>query len=266
MSLQMIPAFAESALAGPTPTSRELESAGQVQRRLMKTGCSSMATLEYEGRCLPAGSVGGDYFDFLTPSPGRLGLAVGDVSGKGLSAALMMASLHASLRTLYAAGPADMGEALLAVNDVFGRATSSHHYASLFLGEYDDAEGVLRYINCGHVAPLLVRANGSIIRLESTSTVLGIFEDWSPSSCHVTLSPGDTLIAFSDGISEAAGDGPEEFGDRRLAQAALAHRHLPVPALVDALLAACCRFSGFKQVDDMTLVVARVNGSTKEFA
>jgi serine phosphatase RsbU (regulator of sigma subunit) len=200
--------------------------------------------------------VGGDYFDFLEAPGGRLGLVLGDVSGKGFAAALLMASLQASLRTL-SAGSDPLGTRLVAVNRLLLEASEPSRYATLFVGEYDDASRRLQYVNCGHNPPLVVRASGALERLQPTAMVVGLVEEWSCTLEEVALDPGDVLVVYSDGISEALDEREREFGDARLAEAVAACRERSVPEILDAVYAAVRRFSSGEQADDQTLVIAR---------
>lgn len=266
MTLQFMSKRSSTEPAPASPLQFQLETARQVQSRMLRPSSPAMTTLEYDGRCYPAADIGGDYYDFLSPRPGYLGLAVGDVSGKGIAAALMLASLQSSLRTLYAAGLGDMESALVAANELFRRGTASRHYASLFLAEFDDASRRLRYVNCGHVAPLVLRRDGQVVRLEPTTTVLGLFADWTPVVAAIDLDPGDTLVAVSDGISEAANAMDVEFGRRLFVDVARRHRSLPVAVLLKKLLTACREFAAREPEDDMTLVVARATSHPAEAA
>src|SRR6266850_6358415 len=157
---------------------QELEIAKQVQSRLFPQRLPAMQTLEYAGACIQAHQVGGDYHDFLDLGRGRFGLVIGDVSGKGIAAALLMANLQANLRS-QCAGALDEPERLLrSVNQLFYENTSESAYATLFFAEYDDKLRRLRYANCGHLAALLFRRDGTIEKLDSTCTVLGLFKEW----------------------------------------------------------------------------------------
>ena len=157
---------------------QELEIARQVQARLFPQIQPELKTVEYAGICLQARQVGGDYFDFLNLGPQRLGLIIGDVSGKGIAAALLMANLQASLRSQSSLA-FDQPQALLrSVNRLFYDNTGDSAYASLFFAEYDEATRRLRYANCGHLSGLLLRSDGNVDRLESTSTLLGLFREW----------------------------------------------------------------------------------------
>ncbi len=235
----------------------EMEFARQVQARLFPQKMPQLETLEYAGGCFQARVVGGDYYDFLDLGASRLGLVLADVAGKGISAALLMAGLQANLRSHYAAGLDDLPRCLEAVNRLFFESSPSNHYATLFFALYEDASRRLRYANCGHPPPLVLRPDGSVERLESTATVLGLFEKWQPSVRDVQLAPGDTLFVFSDGVTEARSDEGEEFGEARLLEALRAVLHMPVQEMLRAVVETVRKFSGSEQDDDVTVVIAR---------
>jgi phosphoserine phosphatase RsbU/P len=235
----------------------ELEIAKQVQARLFPQIQPQLKTLEYAGICLQARQVGGDYFDFLSLGPQRLGMIIGDVSGKGIAAALLMANLQASLRSQSALA-FDQPEALLrSVNRLFYDNTADAAYASLFFAEYDDTTRRLRYANCGHLSGLLLRADGNLEQLESTSTLLGLFREWDCSMCEEELSTGDVLVLYTDGITEASNNEGEEFGDRCLIAALRQHRELSCQALLSTIVDEVQRFSSEEQHDDITAIVAK---------
>lgn len=236
--------------------SYEMEIAQQVQSRLFPQVMPRLRTLEYAGGCRQARAVGGDYFDFLDLAPGRVALVLADVAGKGISAALLMATLQASLRSQHAA-MGDPARVLCAVNRVFYPSAAPNRFATVFYGEYDDATRRLRYVNCGHNAPALLRSDGRVERLHATATVLGLFEEFACAVAEVAVEPGDVLLVFSDGASEAWSDKGEEYGEERLIQAALSHRGRPVPEMIEAITRDVQVFSGAEQEDDLTLVVAR---------
>jgi serine phosphatase RsbU (regulator of sigma subunit) len=252
---------ATGGLAGPSAD--EMQVAREVQFRLLRSSAPCLETLECGACALPARGVGGDYFDFLRPGPGRLGLALGDISGKGVSAALMMASLQASLRSHYAAAGDDLPKLLQCVNRLHFECTAPQHYASLFLGNYDDVSQRLRYANCGHNPALLVHADSSVDRLVATSTVLGMFETWTCSTAEVALAPGDTLLLFTDGATEATNLAGEAFGEARLLASLLRHGHLSLPSLIQVMLREIRWFAGGRQGDDITLVIARCRPRSK---
>ena len=239
----------------------EMELARRVQAQLLPREGRRLERLECEGRCVQARAVGGDYFDFIEGGDGRLGLVLADVSGKGFAAALLMASLQASLRTLWPRGE-DLRERLRVVNRLLVESSEPSRYATLFLAEYEDASGRLRFVNCGHNPPLLLRADGPVERLEPTAMVIGLVEPWSCEVGEVVLRPGDVLAAYSDGISEATDEGDREFGDERLLEIVAAFRAGPLPALLDAVFDAVRRFGGDEQADDQTLLVARARPKT----
>jgi len=201
--------------------------------------------------------VGGDYYDFLRISPRRLAIAVGDISGKGVPAALMTASLQASLRSHYELGPGDLVGRLESMNRLFYECTASGHFATLFLGEYDDRTRHLRYANCGHVPPLLLRDDGRLEWLASTAGVLGIQGEWTCATADVALAPGDTLVVYTDGVTEAMSAGREQFGEQRLADLLAAARGLPLDDLLAAVVNEVRSFGGGDIADDLTLVAAR---------
>ena len=236
---------------------QELEIARQVQARLFPQIQPQLKTVEYAGTCLQARQVGGDYFDFLNLGPQRLGLIIGDVSGKGIAAALLMANLQASLRSQSALA-FDQPEALLrSVNRLFYDNTGDSAYASLLFADYDDATRRLRYANCGHLSGLLLRKDGNVEQLESTSTLLGLFREWDCSMREQELSPGDVLALYTDGITEASNERGEEFGERCLIEALRQHRELSCQALLTVIVDEVRRFSSQVQHDDITAIIAK---------
>src|SRR5437899_6854829 len=155
-----------------------MQLARQVQARQSPQTSPPMQTLEYEGICIQAREVGGDYYDFLNLGRERLGLVVGDISGKGIAAALLMANLQANLRSQCAMALDQPQLLLRSVNQLFYENTTDTAYATLFFAEYDDGLRRLRYANCGHLSALLLRGDDSVEQLDSTSTVLGLFKEW----------------------------------------------------------------------------------------
>ena len=238
-------------------TRRDLVIARRVQSRLLPEAPPSLQTLECAGKCTQAGAVGGDAYDFLDLGRGRVGFMLADASGKGIAAALLMANLQASLRSQAALAADDLTAFLCAANERFLAATSPEHYATLFFGVYDDDTRRLRYANCGHNPPLLLRAGGGWERFAATAPVLGLVEGWTGAAAEVELRAGDTLLVFTDGLTEAAGPGDEEFGETRLLEALRACRDRPLAAIPDALLEAVEAFAGPVHEDDRTVVVAR---------
>jgi phosphoserine phosphatase RsbU/P len=143
------------------------------------------------------------------------------------------------------------------VDRLLYRSSEGNRYATLFVGVYDDAQRRLRYVNCGHLPPFVLRANGEAERLWPTAPVLGLLEHWDCVVAETTLGPGDILAIFSDGMCEAFSDDGEEFGEERLCSLMAANRDLPLGELVDVTIAAVRTFSGAEQEDDQTIVVAR---------
>ncbi len=242
-------------------TAQELEIAKQVQARLFPQRLPPMETLEYAGACIQARQVGGDYHDFLDLGRGRFGLVIADISGKGIAAALLMANLQANLRSQCAVAWDEPGHLLRSVNQLFYENTSESAYATLFFAEYDDRIQRLRYANCGHLAGLLLRRGGAIERLDSTCTVVGLFQEWDCSITDCRLFSGDTLVLYTDGITESFNDAGEEFGEQRLIEALERHRELPPPAVIASVVDEVQRFGSQEQHDDITLIVARCRGA-----
>ncbi len=235
----------------------ELEIAMQVQARLFPQRLPSMRTLEYAGACVQTRRVGGDYYDFLDLGQDRLGLVIGDIAGKGMPAALMMANLQANLRSQCATAVDQPERFLQTVNRLFYESTTDNAYATFFYSEFDDRAGRLRYANCGHLPALVLRDAGEVERLEPTATVLGLFSTWECRTAELRLSAGDLLAIYTDGITEAFDATDEEFGETRLVQALHTHRDLPTRDLVEAIYDDVRRFSPQEQRDDMTLIVAK---------
>jgi serine phosphatase RsbU (regulator of sigma subunit)/catechol 2,3-dioxygenase-like lactoylglutathione lyase family enzyme len=240
---------------------QEIEIAKQVQARLFPQTLPPLKTLEYAGTCIQARKVGGDYYDFLDLGQGRLGLVIGDISGKGIAAALLMANLQASLRSQCAIALEQPQRFLRSVNQLFCENTPDGSFATLFFAEYDDNAGRLRYSNCGHLSALLLRSNDSLERLESTTTVLGVFKEWDCTIEECRLLPGDTLALYTDGITESYDAAQEEFGEHRLIEALRRNRELSPPCLLEAIVAEVRRFSLREQHDDITLIIAKHRGN-----
>ena len=194
-------------------TAQELEIARQVQARLFPQTLPPIKTLEYSGTCIQARHVGGDYYDFLDLGQERFGLVIGDISGKGIAAALLMANLQANLRSQCVIALDQTQRLLRSVNRLFYENTTDSAYATLFFAEYDDKMRRLRYVNCGHLPALLLRSDNTVEKLHSTSTVLGLFGEWDCSIAECQLFSGDTLVLYTDGITESFSDTEEDFGE-----------------------------------------------------
>ena len=235
----------------------ELDIAKQVQARLFPQNLPPMRTLEYAGVCMQARQVGGDYYDFLNLGESRLGLVIGDISGKGIAAALLMANLQANLRSQCAVALNQPERLLRTVNQVFRDNTTESAYATLFFGEYDDESRRLQYVNCGHLPALLLRADDSVERLESTATVVGLFEDWDCSIGKRQLFPGDVLAVYTDGVTESFADNGEDFGEHRLIDVLRRNRRSSPENLIASVLDAVQKFSPREQHDDITVTIAK---------
>lgn len=239
---------------------QELEIAKQVQARLFPQRLPPVPGLDYAGLCIQARSVGGDYYDFLDLGNGRVALVVGDIAGKGIAAALLMANLQANLRSQCVHAAEHPDRVLSFVNRLLYENTDAHAYATLFFAEFDHRDGSLRYANCGHLPALLLRANGNIERLEPTSTVMGMFPDWQCVLAGAQIHPGDVLALYTDGLTESPNARGEEFGEERLIAALTHHCRLPVQDFVHAVIGELRRFSTCDQYDDITLILARREG------
>ena len=236
---------------------QELEIAKQVQARLFPQTLPALPSLDYAGVCIQARQVGGDYYDFLDFGAQRLGLVIGDIAGKGIAAALLMANLQANLRSQCAIALDQPQRLLRSVNRLFYENTTESAYATLFFAEYDDAARRLRYANCGHLCALLLRNDDQVERLHSTSTVLGLFKEWDCSIGERSLLSGDTLALYTDGITEAFNESEEEYGEHRLLEALRRNRKLCSQDLLGSVVADVRKFSPREQHDDITLIVAK---------
>jgi len=236
---------------------QELEIAKQVQARLFPQTLPALRTLDYAGICIQARSVGGDYYDFLNLGPQQLGLVLGDISGKGIAAALLMAHLQANLRSQSAIARDQPRRFLRSVNQLFYENSTDSAYATLFFAEYDDKTRRLRYANCGHLSALVLRGDDSLERLDSTGTVLGLFSEWDCSISELEIFSGDTLALYTDGITESFNNAGDEYGEQRLIEVLRRNRDLSSEALLASIVEDVQHFSPHEQHDDITLIVAK---------
>lgn len=241
---------------------REIEIAREVQERLFPQRLPEIAGLRYFGHCRTALGVGGDYYDFLALPEGKLGVALGDVSGKGIAAALTMASLQASIRAEAMRAGDDLAGLIARVNNMVYDASSEDRYATLFYAQFDPASRQLTYVNAGHCAPILLRhgaTSDTIERLDKAGgTVVGLVPDAPYDQAQVTLCPGDLLVIYTDGFSEAMSPQLEEWGEERLLEAVRSCDSLsPKDAVTKIMQAADAFANGAPQSDDMTLVILR---------
>ncbi|MGC2401519.1 MAG: SpoIIE family protein phosphatase [Acidobacteriaceae bacterium] len=263
----------------------ELSIAYEVQELLFPGQVTDLPTLEVHGVCVPARTVSGDYYDFIPLGSDRLVLAVGDISGKGISAALLMATVHAFVRA-YSVEPemalipaalgygsaedlrlfdrGENGEGLLSpaqlmttLNYQLYRSTPAAKYATLFLGCYDARSRVLTYCNAGHLPPLILRASGEIVPLTVNGTVVGLFNGVAYDESTLVMQPGDIFIAYSDGVTEPENEFGE-FGEDRLTELIREHQHKPLPRIAEIVSGAVADWIGdTEQPDDITIVLAR---------
>jgi serine phosphatase RsbU (regulator of sigma subunit)/predicted enzyme related to lactoylglutathione lyase len=240
---------------------QEMEIAKQVQVRLFPQIAPAAGTLDYSGICIQARQVGGDYYDFLALGPERVGLVIGDIAGKGIAGALLMANLQANLRGQCANALHEPLALLPSVNQLFYQNTGDSAYATLFFAEYCALRQRLRYVNCGHPPALLLRGNGTVERLDSTCTVLGLFKKWDCVIEEVSFLPGDLLVLYTDGVLEASDETGEEFGEERLIEHLRRHRELCSRDLLTALVEEVRRFAPNEQQDDITLIAAKAGNS-----
>jgi len=262
----------------------ELAIAQEVQAQLFPRQVSELESLEVHGFCRPARTVSGDYYDFLTATSHKLILAVGDISGKGISAALLMATIHSAVRAysiesapqlrepiavgavsakgrMLAAWPEGFdvspGALLGLLNHQLYESTPPEKYATLFLGIYDGRSHRLTYSNGGHLPPILVSQDGTVRRLEAGGTVVGLFDNMTYDEGSVQMHPGEIFVAYSDGVTEPENEFGE-FGEERLIDIVSENRHLPLIQVSQAVTSAVDDWIGDKeQPDDITLVLAR---------
>jgi phosphoserine phosphatase RsbU/P len=237
-----------------TKASRDLDLARQVQLQLLPQRLPPIRTLDYDGFCRQAGAVGGDYYDFLELSPGRLGLVLADISGKGISAALLMANLQAALRSLVWQADRNLGLLVRTLNLQFCESSTPERFATIFIGVFEEETRRLRYANCGHNPPLVLRRSGETEKLGSTAMVIGLMRDLPVEVRDVELKAGDRLAIYSDGVTEAPGPDGAELGEDRFADLLRAYPD----EKSEQITARIATFGGPQQSDDMTLVLARV--------
>jgi sigma-B regulation protein RsbU (phosphoserine phosphatase) len=252
----------------------QLRIAKEVQSHLFPKVLPGLSGLEYAGECRPAGQVGGDYYDFLKLSENELCVAVGDISGKGISAALLMASLQALVRSHAPYYRESLAKMFVELNRLLFSLTDDSKFASFFCGIWDSTQSTLTYVNAGHNPPLFLSESYSppvgVVRstrvedtylLRPNGLVLGLFEQASYVEGRIHFSPGDALVIYTDGVTEAANSKGDEFGENRLEKLASENRHLPANALKDLLVQETIGFSKPGEMhDDSTVVVLRHTG------
>lgn len=234
-----------------------LNRARVVQSGLLPQEKPPLKTLDYAGHCIQAYMVGGDYYDFLDLGPGEVGFVLADVSGKGIPAALLMASLQGFLHSQCGSGSNDLPQLLASLNIHLYKHTAKQRYVTLFFGRYSDATRTLHYVNCGHNPPVVLRKGGAVERLNATGTVLGLFLDWKCSLATVQLEIGDVLSMYTDGITETTGSNRDEFGEERFLETLRKNRDREAAQILQYVEEAVEQFRLGEQEDDLTLVIAR---------
>jgi sigma-B regulation protein RsbU (phosphoserine phosphatase) len=235
--------------------------ASDVQQRFMQSLGRTGDSVDYSARCRQVRALGGDCYDFMPLADDRLALVVGDASGKGVAAALMIASVQSSLRTAALFTGNDLPTLLKIVNLQAYASSLADRFATVFYGVFDGATRTLRYVNAGHTPPIVLRRNGSIDTLETGGAPIGMFPDSSYEEGAVQLDPGDVVITYTDGVIEAANQSGDEWGVQRLLKAITAWARLGTENaehLVRSIFNSMDDFTRGCQTDDATLAVLRV--------
>lgn len=237
---------------------QELKLAQSIQRNLLPSGDPEVSGLDIAGVSLPARETGGDYYDFLELPSGKLGLVIADVSGKGVPAALLMANIQATLRgELWHAER--LSECMSRTSDLLYHSTAPDKYATLFCGLIDTSDRVLLYSNGGHNFPLLRKTSGELRELSRGGVPIGLMEDAAYEEDGVALEPGEVLVLYSDGVTEAENAAGEQFDEERLKQALSELAGQGSRAILDGIVARVAEFRGeAEQTDDITIVVVSV--------
>ncbi len=236
---------------------KELQQAAEIQRGLLPTAAPNVSGFDIAGQNYPCRTVGGDYYDFLTFPDGRVGMIVADVAGKGMPASLLMSSLQARVQVLFEEAD-DLAAKVAKLNRIVKSNCPGNRFITFFICVLDPSTGEVRYCNAGHNPPLLVRASGEVESLPAGGLILGIlpFASYDEGGCR--LDPGDTVVLYSDGVTEAASSAGEEFGETKLAEVVRNNAALTAPALLQTVLTEVNTFtSGAPAADDITLVIAR---------
>ena len=245
---------------------RELQLAMEIQQRFQPTAPPQVAGYELQGISFPCYEIGGDYYDFIPREDGRLVIALGDVSGKGTAAALLMSSLHAAIHAQ--TGSHDtLVETISAVNRYLADNIPSNRFVTLFYAELDPDSGAFSFLNAGHNPPLIVHAAGTVEQLASGGLPLGIKADAEYREGRTTLQPGDVLVIYSDGVTEAASPSGEEFGPTRLYEVVSRNVEASAAGIRDRIESALTKFSqGTQAADDITLVIVKRQAETRQLS
>ena len=242
----------------------ELKLAMEIQQRFQPTAPPIVSGYEFQGISFPCYEIGGDYYDFIQRDDGRLVIALGDVSGKGTAAALLMSSLHASIHAQTGSHDS-LVETISAVNRYLADNIPSNRFVTLFYAELDPGSGALSFLNAGHNPPLIVHAAGTVEQLASGGLPLGIKADADYREGRTTLQPGDVLVIYSDGVTEAASPNGEEFGPTRLYEVVSRNVDASAAGIRDRIESALTKFSqGTQAADDITLVIVKRQAETRQ--
>ncbi|RPJ48151.1 MAG: FHA domain-containing protein [Candidatus Latescibacterota bacterium] len=248
---------AEEELERRRQMEKELRQAAEIQRQLLPEETLLAGGFSVAGRNEPCLGVGGDYFDFLETSDGGIVLALGDVSGKGMSAALLMSTLHANVRAFLDAG-LELDDVAARLNRFIHQRTKGGRFATLFLAKIDRDSGRVRYVNAGHNFPLLLGPDGRLERLDVGGVMVGAFPDARHEVAETTMEPGSVLLVYSDGVCDATGPGETEFGDERVEALLRQRASDPPDAIVDGLMRAVREYAEDEHLgDDVTVVAVR---------
>jgi phosphoserine phosphatase RsbU/P len=231
--------------------------ASEMQRQLMHSG-SEIESLSYSASCRQLRELGGDFYDCVPLAEHRFAFAIGDACGKGLPAALLISNVQSSLRTAMLFSANDVAKALSAVNLQVYASSFAGRFATLFYGVFDASTRSLRYVNAGHNPPILIRRNRSVAYLEAGGAPVGIFSDWTYEEGRIQLEPGDLVVAYTDGVTEAVNPAGEYWGIEGLAKATTEHMAESPDEIVSAIVSSMDGFSQGRQDDDATVAVLRV--------
>jgi sigma-B regulation protein RsbU (phosphoserine phosphatase) len=235
----------------------ELQLASEIQQRFQPSAPPKVDGFDLQGISFPCYEVGGDYYDFINLSDGRMLIALGDVSGKGTAAALLMSSLHAAVHA-QAETNLSLVQKINAVNKYLAENTPANRFVTLFAAELNPNDGAINFVNAGHNPPIIVHAGGTVEQLGSGGLPLGIMAGFSYTEGKTQLHPGDVLVLYSDGVSEAQNPAGDEFGIERLSD--VIHKHLEKPAnrLRDRIEDALSKFADNTPAgDDITFVIVK---------
>jgi phosphoserine phosphatase RsbU/P len=240
---------------------RDVQLAVEVQKRLFPDKAPENGVISLAGISIPARSVGGDYYDFLDLGNQTTGIALADVAGKGVAAALVMSVVQASLRVLASQPNIGLAELAAKMNQYLHRSTGTNSYATFFYARFDGDTRTLRYVNAGHNPPYLLRyaAGTGVEELPAGGTVIGLFPQMTYEEASLELNSGDVLIAFTDGVPEALNPAEEEFGEERIREMLMRFGHLPVNDLAGRLAGSLKAWiADAAQYDDLTFVLMKV--------